>query len=176
MDISEAYRFCPLCGSEREPTHEHRPFRCTVCQHTSFFGPVAAVGAVISNQLGQVLLIERAKEPGRGKLGMPGGFVDPQESAEHGLRREIREEVGIEVGELQFLLTAPNSYAYNGIVNPVLDVFFHTVVVADQNIAVQSSEVSSWMWTDLHSGILDRMAFPSNRLALQYYLEHRDGN
>lgn len=171
MEISQAYRFCPVCGVKREKLAPTRPFRCESCGHTSFFGPVTAVGGVITDQEGRVLLIERAREPGLGKLGMPGGFVDPNEGAEVALRREIQEEVGIAVGKLTFLMTAPNSYSYHGVVLPVLDIFFSAIVMDDQEIVHDDSEVSAWMWTDLTSEILDRLAFHSNRQALERFLE-----
>jgi len=120
--------------------------------------------------MGQVLLIERAKEPGLGMLGMPGGFVDPNEGAEVALRREILEEVGLSVGQLHFLMTAPNAYCYHGILLPVLDIFFSTSVSEDQEIARDDSEVSAWMWTELTPEILARIAFPSNRQALEFFL------
>jgi ADP-ribose pyrophosphatase len=102
---------------------------------------------------------------------MPGGFVDPNESAEDAVRREIREEVGIEVGELTFLMTAPNTYTYHGIVLPVLDIFYSAKIQEGQEIAQDTSEVSSWMWTDISTEILERMAFHSNRLAMEFYLQ-----
>lgn len=172
MEISDAYRYCPVCGTKRERLTPSRPFRCGSCGHTSFFGPVTAVGTVITNKLGQVLLIERAKEPGLGKLGLPGGFVDPGEGAEFAARREIQEEIGISVGEMRYLMTAPNSYAYHGIVLPVLDIFFSANITDDDKaILHDDSEVSAWMWAELSSDILSRMAFPSNRLALECFLD-----
>ena len=78
-----------------------RPFRCESCGHTTFFGPVTAVGAVITNNEGLILLIQRAKEPGLGKLGMPGGFVDPNEAAEVALRREIQSQEGNSVVQVE---------------------------------------------------------------------------
>lgn len=170
MEISEAYRYCPLCGIKRTAFTPARPFRCEACGHTSFFSPVTAVGTVISNSDGKILLIERAREPGLGKLGMPGGFVDPNENAEDAVRREIQEEVGIVVGELTFLMTAPNTYTYHGIVLPVLDIFYSAKIQVGQEIAQDESEVSSWMWTEISPDILDRMAFHSNRLAMEFYL------
>lgn len=171
MEISEAYRYCPICGEERVRDSKSRPFRCLSCTHTSFFGPVSAVGGVITNERGQVLLIERARDPGRGKLGMPGGFVDPHEAAETALRRETREEVGLRIGDLTFLMTAPNTYVYNGIEYPVLDVYFHARVEPDQSIQAEGSEVSMWLWSELTPNILDRMAFVSNRRALEFYVQ-----
>ena len=116
-------------------------------------------------------MIQRAREPGLGKLGVPGGFVDPNEAAEVALKREIQEEVGISVGKLTFLMTAPNSYAYHGVALPVLDIFYTARVVDDQEIAHDDSEVSAWMWTELSPEILSRLAFPSNRLAMERFLE-----
>jgi ADP-ribose pyrophosphatase len=171
MELSEAYRFCPRCGRPRQANDIDRPFRCQACHYTSFFGPVTAVGAVITNELGQVLLIERAKDPGKGLLGMPGGFIDQNETAEFAARREILEEVGISVEELTYLMTAPNEYIYQGIVNPVIDIFFHSKVASGQAIKAESSEVSAWIWTDLNAGILDRLAFRSNRLALEKFMQ-----
>ena len=172
MEISQVYRFCPACGTRRERFTPLRPFRCEFCGHTSFFGPVTAVGAVITNKEGLVLLIQRAKEPELGKLGMPGGFVDPNEAAEIALRREIQEEVGISVGNLTFLMTAPNTYSYHGVALPVLDIFYTVNVLDDQEISHDDSEVSAWMWTELSPEILNRLAFPSNRQAMEKFLKH----
>ncbi len=170
MEISQAYRFCPHCGVKRELFSPARPFRCDGCGFTSFFSPVTAVGAVITNPQGRILLIERARDPGKGMLGMPGGFVDPNESAEEALRREILEEVGLSVGELTFLTTAPNSYTYHGIVLPVLDIFFSARIANEQEIEHDDSEVSAWMWTEVGPEVLSRMAFASNRLALERFM------
>ena len=174
MEISEAYRFCPLCGTPRKKLTPARPFRCESCGHTSFFGPVTAVGTVITNKVGEVLLIERAKEPGMGKLGLPGGFVDPNEAADVAARREIQEELGISVGEIRYLMTAPNFYAYHGIALPVLDIFYSASIADGKEILHDDSEVSAWMWVKLSPEILDRMAFPSNRQALECFLAERN--
>jgi len=171
MEVSDAYRFCPLCGAGRLKSVPSRPFRCHACEYTSFFGPVTAVGVVITNAFHEVLLIERAKEPGKGKLGMPGGFVDPSESAEVALRREILEEVGLHVGPLSFLMTAPNAYFYQGVVSPVLDIFFCANIESDQIVSAEATEVSAWMWTIPNQDVLDRMAFESNRQALALFLK-----
>jgi NAD+ diphosphatase len=171
IEISKAYRFCPLCGAKRTKVDPAvRPFQCGNCGHTTFFGPVTAVGCVIVNQQGQVLLIERANDPGRGKLGMPGGFVDAGETAEASLHREVWEEVGLKIENVRYLMSHPNSYVYHGVINPVLDLFFQAQVCESQTICAADCEVSSWMWTDLDDRLLERMAFESNRRALEYFV------
>ncbi|MEE9169192.1 MAG: NUDIX hydrolase [bacterium] len=64
--------------------------------------PILAVSAVVQNQDKEILIVRRAVEPGIGLWSLPGGVVKLGESVEQALRREIREECGIEVkiGEL----------------------------------------------------------------------------
>ena len=48
----------------------------------------------------QVLLIERGIEPFKGRWAFPGGFIKMDESAEEGARRELKEETGLELYEI----------------------------------------------------------------------------
>jgi len=168
MELAAAYCFCPACGTKRSEFEPIRPFRCHGCGHTTFFGPVAAVGAIVTNNDGEVLLIRRAHDPAKGKLGMPGGFIDPGESAEEALRREVLEEVGLQIQNMTYLMSAPNYYAYRGIDIPVLDMFY-TAQVKEGEIRTEDGEVTEWYWTRLNDEVLAEMAFPSNRGALAYY-------
>lgn len=171
MELAATYHYCPACGSPRKSFTPLRPFRCNECGHSTFFGPVSAVGAIVRNRLGHVLLLRRANEPGKGMLGMPGGFVDPGENAEEALKREVLEEVGLHVTKLTYLISRPNEYLYRGIHLPVLD-FFYIAEVATGEITNSDGEITSWVWTDLSDPVLDQLAFESNRQALRYYRDH----
>ncbi len=63
---------------------------------------MSCAGAVVVDDEGRVLLVRRANEPSRGLWSIPGGRVEPGESARECARREVREETGldVEVGEL----------------------------------------------------------------------------
>ncbi len=63
--------------------------------------------AVFTQQDGQtrLLLIQRAHYPEQGKWALPGGFIDIDEDLEDAARRELQEETGISVGELEQLHT-----------------------------------------------------------------------
>ncbi len=58
--------------------------------------PIIGVGGIIFNQR-SVLLVKRDQEPGRGEWSLPGGVVELGETLEKALKREIREEVSIEI-------------------------------------------------------------------------------
>ena len=61
-------------------------------------------GAVITDNQGRVLLLKHRFRPGTG-WGMPGGFMQEGEQPEEALRRELREEVGLEVEKVELLTT-----------------------------------------------------------------------
>ena len=61
-------------------------------------------GVVITDARGRVLLLKHRFRPGTG-WGMPGGFMEAGEQPEQALRRELREEVGLEVEELKLFTT-----------------------------------------------------------------------
>jgi 8-oxo-dGTP diphosphatase len=60
-------------------------------------GPIVGVGAVIFNAGGEVLLIRRGKPPLHREWSIPGGAVEHGEKLADALRREVREETGVEI-------------------------------------------------------------------------------
>jgi ADP-ribose pyrophosphatase YjhB (NUDIX family) len=64
--------------------------------------PVVAVGAIVLDDQGRVLLIERARPPGAGLWTVPGGKLEGAETLAQAVAREVREETGltVEVGPL----------------------------------------------------------------------------
>jgi len=63
---------------------------------------IPCVGALITDQAGRLLLILRGHDPGKGLWSIPGGRIEPGETDEEAVIREVREETGLEVtcGEL----------------------------------------------------------------------------
>lgn len=170
--IENTFRFCPRCGSESLAAGEV-PFRCAQCEYAFFFGPVTAVGGILPDERGRVLLIRRARNPGRGRFGLPGGFVDRGESGETALRREVQEELNLEVTDFQFLLSLPNFYTYGDVTAPVVDLFFVCQCHDLDRVQPNSDEVAAWDWMEIGDDVLDNMAFESNRLALEIFAKQQ---
>lgn len=92
------YRYCPRCAHALE----ERPFEgklrriCPACGFIYFPDPKVAVVALIEAKR-RVLLIRRGVEPARGQWALPGGYMDAGEMPVAALRREVGEEVGLDV-------------------------------------------------------------------------------
>ena len=63
--------------------------------------PAVTVDAILISPQNSVLLIERGREPFKGKWALPGGFIEMDEELEIACRRELEEETGLRVGELK---------------------------------------------------------------------------
>ncbi|MBE7517325.1 MAG: NUDIX domain-containing protein [Chloracidobacterium sp.] len=61
----------------------------------------ASAAGIVTNPQGEVLLLDHLLRPGSG-WGLPGGFIQPGEQPEAALRREIREETGLELTNVSF--------------------------------------------------------------------------
>ena len=183
------FAHCPRCGTrqtEADPPDDGGPFRCASCRFTLYFNAASAVAAIIVRPDAQALFTRRAKDPAKGRLGMPGGFVDAGESAacdgasdrtdqvdggagdERALVREVREEVGLEIAGLRYLSSHPNLYAYAGVTYSTLDMFY-TASVSHPERALALDAVESLVWADPLTVDLDEIAFDSMRAALTRY-------
>lgn len=170
MTPIDFFLHCPRCGKPRAQAREASVFRCADCEFIYYFNPATAGAAFILNEKREALFIHRAKDPAKGKLALPGGFIDFGETAEEGVRREIREEVGLEVDGLRYLCTQPNHYVYQEVTYSVLDFFFIAAARADATVRALD-DVAGYSWLNPAQINPDDIAFPSIRAALALYLQ-----
>ena len=116
--------YCPKCGAKTFVEHNEKAKMCTTCGFVYYFNPSSAVACFIRNVSGEVLLVRRAKNPAKGTLDLPGGFVDMHESAEEAVYREVKEETGLDISESRYLFSIPNLYMYSGFEVHTVDMFF----------------------------------------------------
>ena len=98
-------------------------------------------GAVILDNAGRVLLLKHRFRPGTG-WGMPGGFMQEGEQPEEALRRELREEVGLEVENLELLITR----AFK--VPRQVEIVFTARAIGDTNELNYEIQKAAWFFPD----------------------------
>lgn len=125
------FKYCPVCGSEHFQVNNFKSRKCSDCGFTYYANPCSATAAFIVNDRQEMLVVRRAKEPAKGTLDLPGGFVDMGETVEKGMRREIKEETGLDVHDIQYLFSSPNVYVYSGMGIHTLDMDFLVPVHGD---------------------------------------------
>jgi len=87
-DLSPSFRLEIPSGDDRERSV------CTRCSFIDYRNPRIVVGSVATDDSGRILLCQRAIEPRKGWWTLPAGYLETNESAEAGARREAREEAG----------------------------------------------------------------------------------
>jgi ADP-ribose pyrophosphatase YjhB (NUDIX family) len=164
----ETYRFCPVCGAplDSRVLRLGEPARlvCAVaaCGFVFYLDPKLAVGTVIADAQGRVVLIRRAIEPGYGLWVFPGGYVDRGEEVTLAAIREAREESGLDV-RLGDLLGV---YSYAGRI-PVIIVYRATPIGGTLEVDEEGLE-ARWFTPDEIPW--DHLAFRSTREALRAHL------
>jgi len=97
-------RFCPVCATPTEHTAE-RAKRCPTCGFTQYPRVSPAI-IVLIYRPGEVLLTRQLQWPS-GRYSLVAGFVEPGESLEACVRREVAEEVGVTVTDVRYLGSQP---------------------------------------------------------------------
>jgi len=163
------FHYCPRCGTKHVKPPGSAVFTCAACDFTLHFSAANGTAAFVQRDDGCVLFIVRAREPAKGKLAPPGGFIDIGETAEEGVRREVREEVGLELTDVTYLCSAPNSYHYREVTYPVLDLFFVARAVSSTTV-IASDEVVTLRWLRPEEVAPEELAFPSMQHAWREWL------
>jgi len=146
----QKFRFCPVCGSAHWEINNFKSKHCADCGFTYYGNPSAAVACFIQNKQGELLVCRRANDPAKGTLDLPGGFVDLYESAEEALKREIKEELNLDLTDIRFLQSIPNLYEYSGMVIHTLDLLF-TAKVEDLNPLQAADDVQEAIFMKLNT-------------------------
>ena len=99
------HRFCGSCGGKTEPAPGELAKRCTRCGMMHY--PRLSPAAIVLVTKGDRLLLARSPGFPQGLYSLLAGFVEPGESIEEAVVREVREEVGIEVTNVRYFGSQP---------------------------------------------------------------------
>ena len=98
-------RYCGVCGMATEPSPRHQAMLCASCGHLTF--PKISPAVIVQVTRGSEILLGRSRRHPHGSYSVLAGFVDPGESLEDAVRREIEEESGIQVRDIRYFGSQP---------------------------------------------------------------------
>lgn len=164
------FHYCPRCAQPALHTPHEKLLTCHNCHFHYYTNAAAAVMALILNPEGHILLVRRNREPARGTLDLPGGFVDPQETIENALLREVKEETGLHIAHFTFLASFPNHYHYRNITYHTIDLAFLCQPENPHNLT-ESDETTAPAYYPPHTIQPQHLSFDSVRNAINTYLQ-----
>lgn len=165
-------KYCPSCGKESLEWDGEKKWSCPNCDFR-LYNNVAGAVAVVIRCGDEVYLTRRNQEPKKGKLDLAGGFVDPKESAEEACKRELFEELqlNIDISNLKYITSLPNIYQYKEIDYNTIDLFYEYTVSEKFDVNIELSEISETQWVPLKEVNPDDIAFDSQKRFFEDYLK-----
>ncbi len=104
------HQYCGRCGRPTERVRGERARRCPSCGLVAY--PRISPAIIVLIERGNQILLARGHAFASGRFGIVAGFVEPGESLEDAVRREVREEVGIELGDVAYFGSQPWPYPH----------------------------------------------------------------
>jgi len=163
------YKYCSNCGELFNKINENY-FWCPKCDFRIYDGPRPAAGVILTNQNGQVLMTKRSYDPGKGKWGIPGGFLEKDETLTEALTREIKEETGIAVAEFTFFGSFTSDYPHKGVVYKVVNSIFKATLPKNSEVKL-SDESTEFRFFDSKDILIDELAPDDLKKAMRLYLK-----
>lgn len=130
--------------------------------------PIPTVAALVTSPSRRVLLVRTTKW--RGLWGIPGGKIEWGESLEGALRREMREEVGLELQDIRLALVQeavfdPQFY------KPMHFIFFNYYARSESEAVRPNEEIAEWAWVEPETLVSPRSRVEGSRYPLNTFTE-----
>jgi len=137
VDWDRTHRYCGRCGTSTRDKPGERARECPACGLVAYPRVSPAMMALVTR--GREILLARAHRFAPGMFSALAGFVEPGETIEDCVRREVREEVGIEVGAITYF--ASQSWAF-----PHSLMIAFTAEYAGGDIKLEDAEIAEARW------------------------------
>jgi NAD+ diphosphatase len=131
------HRYCGRCGAPTRNKPGERAMECPACGHVAF--PRVSPAMMVLVTRGRDLLLARANRFPQAMYSALAGFVEPGETIEDCIRREVREEVGVEVDNIAYF--ASQSWAF-----PHSLMIAFTAEYAGGELAPDTTEIAEARW------------------------------
>ena len=137
VDWDATHRFCGRCGTATRDKPGERAKECPACGLVAY--PRVSPAMMVLVTRGSEVLLARAHRFPPAMFSALAGFVEPGETIEDCIRREVREEVGVEVGRLEYF--ASQSWAF-----PHSLMIAFTAEYAGGDLRPDDSEIAEARW------------------------------
>lgn len=101
------HRFCGVCGAPNHPSRAGHVMRCSRCDNETFPRLDPAIIVLVTDSGGERALLGRQAAWPAGRYSTIAGFVEPGESLEDAVEREVLEETGVQVGDVEYHSSQP---------------------------------------------------------------------
>lgn len=137
VDWGRTHQFCGRCGIQMETSTTERAKRCPKCGLLHF--PRLAPAIIVLVERGPELLMARSRHFLPGVYSVIAGFVEPGESLEETVVREVKEEVGLAVKEIRYFGSQPWPFPHSLMIG-------FTAAYADGEIILDDREIEDAGW------------------------------
>jgi 8-oxo-dGTP diphosphatase len=162
------YLHCPWCGERLGPAEGNSQV-CGACGEPTWQNAKPCGCAILQRDDGRVLLTRRAIEPFLGMWDVPGGFLEPEETPEQGVARELLEETGLEVEVGRYEAAIVDVYGEGG--DHTLNLFYECRILRGD--PRPADDVSELGWFRPDELPLDAIAFDNGAAGLRIWLAQR---
>ncbi|HUL38243.1 MAG TPA: NAD(+) diphosphatase [Thermodesulfobacteriota bacterium] len=141
IDWDRTHHFCGRCGSAVRTKSTERAKECPQCGLLHF--PRLAPAIIVLVERGGKLLLARSRHFMPGMFSVLAGFVEPGESLEEAVVREVREEVGIDIKDIKYFGSQPWPFPHSLMIG-------FTATYAGGEIIIDDTEIeeAGWFTTD----------------------------
>jgi NAD+ diphosphatase len=162
LEFERNHQYCGRCGGPTEDKREERAKICPACGLAAF--PRMSPAMIVAVRRGRRILLARAPRFPEGLYSVLAGFVEPGESMEECVQREVREEVGVEVKSIRYF--GSQSWPFP---NSLMVAF--TAEYAGGEIRIDGEEIveAGWFEADSLPAIPDRISI--SRKLIDAFLE-----
>jgi ADP-ribose pyrophosphatase YjhB (NUDIX family) len=165
------FNYCPRCGQAKLQPNDPKSCICADCGFVYYHGSNAVAVGIIEYE-DKIILTQRANEPQKGGLALPGGFVDYDENLESALVREIQEELNLAITAPFYLCSQGERYLA-GDVTYFCCISFFVVKVNDIAGITARDDISAFQLVRPDEIKDLELAFDSDRAALAEYQKRK---
>jgi NAD+ diphosphatase len=137
LHFHSTHRFCGRCGARTRQSHRERAMICPDCSLMAF--PRVSPAMIVLIERGDQILMARGPHHAPGMYALLAGFVEIGDSLEDAVRREVREEAGIEVDQIEYFGSQPWPFPHSLMVG-------FTAQYASGEIDLDTDELEDAQW------------------------------